>query len=1008
VITPGADQYIEACSVIAGLSSYSETSVAITGQEATYNVSVVEECIYSISYVDETVGSCPWVVTRTFTATDDCGNVGTATQKFTIDDTTAPVVTVPATSLTMECFDASLVANWAATASASDNCDGAVTVVPTYALPAGACNQSIVVTFTATDNCGNTTVETKSFTVNDTTAPTFNESLPGNTTVECDAVPAAVTLTADDNCDTDVPVVYSESRTNGSCPDSYTLTRTWTATDDCGNSTQHIQTIQVQDTTPPVIGTAASDQTVECDGTSDPSGALAAWLASHGGAAAADNCGDVAWSHNFSSLSDLCGATGTATVIFTATDDCGNSSTTTATFTIQDTTPPVITGGSNGSGECEGTDPSLNSSYLNWKSSFAGVAASDNCGTASLSVSEGGWTQPDACTDQITVSIIATDACGLTASRSFTFTITDNIAPVITVPVVALNMECFDAATVSAWAATASALDACDGVVSVSPSYSPPATSCNQTVTVTFTATDACGNTATATKDFTVNDTTAPTASNPAAVTVQCIGDVPVADVSVVTDEADNCTASPVVAFVSDVSDGNSCPEVITRTYSVTDNCGNAITVTQTITVDDTTAPTASNPAPVTVECVGDVPAPNVNVVTDEADNCTANPVVTFVSDVSDGNSCPEVITRTYSVTDNCGNSITVTQLITIGDTTDPTISCPVPQTVPADYEKLFGTVNLAAPVIADNCTATGDLTLTWSMTGATTANGTGVIPSPYQFNIGTTTVTYTVADACNNTASCSFVITITAKPVITCAPDISDVADLDKCSKDLDPGHPTLVEGAVPITWTWTIRDEGGNVVSSGSEVRNDTTVPDISPIPYSFPVGVTTITWRAENLSGYDECTQTITIVDDQAPVLAQPEPFEDCVLRVITAAYYDAGVGLVADRREYYLFEVGDLDLDLDPSLFDDNCNQGCTYEVHWRINFADGTMLPADGTYIVGQPSTYDEDIQFPGDGVNYTNVVHHITYWIVDCEGNPSLPQETTITITPRPRIEKIE
>ncbi|MDZ7633743.1 MAG: hypothetical protein U5L72_04645 [Bacteroidales bacterium] len=66
----------------------------------------------------------------------------------------------------------------------------------------------------------------------------------------------------------------------------------------------------------------------------------------------------------------------------------------------------------------------------------------------------------------------------------------------------------------------------------------------------------------------------------------------------------------------------------------------------------------------------------------DEADNCTVNPVVAFVSDFSDGSSCPEVITRTYSVTDACGNTINVTQTITVDDTTNPTASNPAPVTV--------------------------------------------------------------------------------------------------------------------------------------------------------------------------------------------------------------------------------------------------------------------------------------------------------------------------------------
>ncbi|NMH90001.1 HYR-like domain-containing protein, partial [Flavivirga algicola] len=159
-----------------------------------------------------------------------------------------------------------------------------------------------------------------------------------------------------------------------------------------------------------------------------------------------------------------------------------------------------------------------------------------------------------------------------------------------------------------------------------------------------------------------------PTASNPANITVPG-GPAPAPDVTVVIDEADNCTSSPVVAFVSDVSDNGNCPETITRTYSVTDDCGNTINVTQTIFITDPILPTASNPASINVQCIDDVPAPDTDVVTDEADN-QGTPVVAFVSDVSDGNSCPETITRTYSVTDTCNNTINVTQLIVINDTT--------------------------------------------------------------------------------------------------------------------------------------------------------------------------------------------------------------------------------------------------------------------------------------------------------------------------------------------------
>ncbi|WP_271785473.1 Ig-like domain repeat protein, partial [Aquimarina algiphila] len=188
-------------------------------------------------------------------------------------------------------------------------------------------------------------------------------------------------------------------------------------------------------------------------------------------------------------------------------------------------------------------------------------------------------------------------------------------------------------------------------------------------ITRTYSVTDAAGNSINVTQSITVDDTINPTASNPTGITVECLSDVPLADITVVTDEADNCTANPIVAFVGDSAIVGSNPGVITRTYSVTDAAGNSINVTQSITVDDTINPTASNLTGITVECLSDVPLADITVVTDEADNCTANPIVAFVGDSAIVGSNPGVITRTYSVTDAAGNSINVTQSITVDDT---------------------------------------------------------------------------------------------------------------------------------------------------------------------------------------------------------------------------------------------------------------------------------------------------------------------------------------------------
>ena len=73
-------------------------------------------------------------------------------------------------------------------------------------------------------------------------------ALPANLTIACGAaIPATPVVTATDNCDTYVPVTYNQVSTGPVCP--YTITRTWTAVDDCGNPQTHTQVITVTNST---------------------------------------------------------------------------------------------------------------------------------------------------------------------------------------------------------------------------------------------------------------------------------------------------------------------------------------------------------------------------------------------------------------------------------------------------------------------------------------------------------------------------------------------------------------------------------------------------------------------------------------------------------------------------------------------------------------------------------------------------------------------------------------
>ena len=61
-------------------------------------------------------------------------------------------------------------------------------------------------------------------------------------------------------------------------------TVTFTATDDCGNSSSTTATFTIEDTMAPAIDLAAVDATAECDGAGNAAD-LDAWLNSNGGAA---------------------------------------------------------------------------------------------------------------------------------------------------------------------------------------------------------------------------------------------------------------------------------------------------------------------------------------------------------------------------------------------------------------------------------------------------------------------------------------------------------------------------------------------------------------------------------------------------------------------------------------------------------------------------------------------------------------------------------------------------
>ncbi|HEX7906146.1 MAG TPA: hypothetical protein VF487_19870, partial [Chitinophagaceae bacterium] len=813
---------------------------------------------------------CTWTRSRTWTATDGCGNTQTCTQTFTYTvDVTKPTFTLCPPSSNLGCNPTSFPD---ATPTASDNCGGTPVItggVLGDPVNTQGCTWTRSRTWTATDGCGNTQTCTQTFTYTvDVTKPTFT-FCPPSSNLGCNptSFPAA-TPTASDNCG-GTPVitggVLGDPVNTQGC--TWTRSRTWTATDGCGNTQTCTQTFTYTvDVTKPTFTFCPPSSNLGCNPTSFPDATPTA----------SDNCGGtpVITGGVLGDPVNTQGCTWTRSRTWTATDGCGNTQTCTQTFTYTvDVTKPTFT-------FCP---PSSNLGCNPTSFPDATPTASDNCGGTPV-ITGGVLGDPvntQGCTWTRSRTWTATDGCGNTQTCTQTFTYTVDVTkPTFTFCPPSSNLGCNPTSFPDA---TPTASDNCGGtpVITGGVLGDPVNTQgCTWTRSRTWTATDGCGNTQTCTQTFTYTvDVTKPTFTFcPPSSNLGCN---PTSFPAATPTASDNCGGTPVITggVLGDPVNTQGCTWTRSRTWTATDGCGNTQTCTQTFTYTvDVTKPTFTFCPP--SSNLGCNPTSFPDATPTASDNCGGTPVITggVLGDPVNTQGCTWTRSRTWTATDGCGNTQTCTQTFTYTvDVTKPTFTfCPPSSNLGCNPTSFPG----ATPTASDNCAGTPVIT-------------GGVLGDPVntQGCTWTRSRTWTATDGCGNTQTCTQTFTYTidiTKPVITSCPAGSNlgcnpasfpapgtVVATDNCG-----GTPTITVGELgaPVntqgcTWTrtrtYTATDACGNTQTCTQTFTYtvDVTPPvrtNNPPTTIEALCGTTfqTLPWVAPTFT--DNCgTPTVTIV-------------------------------------------------------------------------------------------------------------------------------------------------
>src|SRR2546426_308576 len=512
------------------------------------------------------------------TATDAHGNPAAGSFDVTVQDTTPPTLVLPGT-ITAEATGPSGAAV-GFSASASDLVSGPVAAQCTPASSSMFPLGTTTVMCTATDSHGNTASGSFDVIVVDTTPPTMTS--PPGITLEATGASGATgifVVTADDLVDGRLTPVCTPA--SGSTFGFGATTVVCRATDAHGNTGIASFTIHVVDTTPPSL-TVPADITAEATG---PGGATVPF------SVGATDIVDGPVTATCSPSSEFMFPLGTTRVDCTATDFHANAVTATFTITIRDTTPPIVTVPFPFSVEATGPTGAV-VTFSSSASDIVDGSMAVSCAPTSGSTFSLGSTA---------VTCTATDSAGNTGASTFEVSVVDTTPPALSLPADITREATGSFGAIVSFAASAD--DLVDGAIPVHCTPLPGSTFAIGTTSVSCSATDVAGNTASGSFDVIVQDTTPPALTIPADAIAEATG--PSGAVVSFVPSATDIVDGPVPVSCSPAS-GSMLPLGTTVVLcTATDAHGNSATGSFEVAVRDTTPPTLVLPRTITAEATG-------------------------------------------------------------------------------------------------------------------------------------------------------------------------------------------------------------------------------------------------------------------------------------------------------------------------------------------------------------------------------------------------------------------